>query len=198
MQRCRQSNPNISDWMEEMGFEEYNEIEEYYSLRIIDIVLSLNASVIAWQDPIDNNVTVQHRVVTNDVSGCTLYLKCVHAIILQLNVTHTRIGVWKDDSLGQPGQFENWRLYMQRVTQAGYDAYLLAPWYLNYISYGEDWRDYYAVEPFNFTGQLQFDTSYRMRLYVLLVKIKFFLFLRRCISARKSFGRVCSCVGRIY
>ena len=46
--------------MEEMGFEEYNEIEEYYSLRIIDIVLSLNASVIAWQDPIDNNVTVKH------------------------------------------------------------------------------------------------------------------------------------------
>ena len=60
MRRCRQSNPNISAWMEEMGFEEYNEIEEYYSLRIIDIVLSLNASVIAWQDPIDNNVTVKH------------------------------------------------------------------------------------------------------------------------------------------
>ena len=75
-------------------------------------------------------------------------------------MTHTRIGVWKDDSLGQPGQFENWRLYMQRVTQAGYDSYLLAPWYLNYISYGEDWRDYYAVEPFNFTGQLQFVISF--------------------------------------
>ena len=66
---------------------------------------------------------------------------------------NTRIGVWKDDSLGAPGQFEDWRLYMQRVTERGYDAYLLAPWYLNVISYGEDWRNYYLVEPYNFTGK---------------------------------------------
>ena len=73
-------------------------------------------------------------------------------VTLQLDIENTRIGVWKDDSLGQPGQFEDWRVYMQRVTEQGYRAYLLAPWYLNYISYGEDWRDYYAVEPLNFTG----------------------------------------------
>ena len=66
---------------------------------------------------------------------------------------NTRIGVWKDDSLGAPGQFEDWRLYMQRITERGYDAYLLAPWYLNVISYGEDWRNYYLVEPYNFTGK---------------------------------------------
>ena len=44
--------------MAEMGFTEYYEVEEYYNLRVTDIVLSLNASVIAWQDPIENNVTV--------------------------------------------------------------------------------------------------------------------------------------------
>ena len=44
--------------MLEMGFTEYNEIEEYYSQRLIDIVLNLGAKIVTWQDPIDNNVTV--------------------------------------------------------------------------------------------------------------------------------------------
>ena len=80
--RCWQSNPNISDWMQSMGFEDYNEIEEYYSLRITNITLSLNASVIAWQDPIDNNVTVLKTPAdcTNKTKDCRieLYLAARH------------------------------------------------------------------------------------------------------------------------
>lgn len=39
------------------------------------------------------------------------------------------------------------------MTAAGYTSILSAPWYLDYISYGQDWQRYYKVEPLNFNGQ---------------------------------------------
>lgn len=42
---------------------------------------------------------------------------------------------------------------MSNVTAAGYTTILSAPWYLDYISYGQDWQKYYKVEPLNFEGQ---------------------------------------------
>uniref|UniRef100_A0A8C5U8E1 Beta-hexosaminidase subunit alpha n=1 Tax=Malurus cyaneus samueli TaxID=2593467 RepID=A0A8C5U8E1_9PASS len=57
----------------------------------------------------------------------------------------TIIHVWK----------ENGMLYlneMANVTRAGYQALLSAPWYLNRISYGQDWIEAYKVEPLNFPG----------------------------------------------
>ncbi|XP_063334222.1 beta-hexosaminidase subunit beta isoform X2 [Pelmatolapia mariae] len=41
---------------------------------------------------------------------------------------------------------------MSKVTAAGYTTILSAPWYLDYISYGQDWQKYYKVEPLNFEG----------------------------------------------
>ncbi|XP_016894106.1 beta-hexosaminidase subunit beta isoform X2 [Cynoglossus semilaevis] len=41
---------------------------------------------------------------------------------------------------------------MKRVTTAGYKTILSAPWYLDYISYGQDWQRYYKAEPLNFNG----------------------------------------------
>lgn len=41
---------------------------------------------------------------------------------------------------------------MHKVTAAGYTTILSAPWYLDYISYGQDWQKYYMVEPLNFDG----------------------------------------------
>ncbi|XP_037548433.1 beta-hexosaminidase subunit beta [Nematolebias whitei] len=38
------------------------------------------------------------------------------------------------------------------VTAAGYTTILSAPWYLDYISTGQDWQRYYKVEPLNFNG----------------------------------------------
>eukprot|EP00043_Microstomoeca_roanoka_P004994 m.53038 g.53038 ORF g.53038 m.53038 type:complete len:523 (-) comp12750_c0_seq1:250-1818(-) len=53
----------------------------------------------------------------------------------------TVVDVWKS---------EGWNDTMARVTQAGYNSVLSAPFYLNYISYGEDWPNYYSVEPTDF------------------------------------------------
>ncbi|XP_070599262.1 beta-hexosaminidase subunit beta isoform X2 [Erythrolamprus reginae] len=45
-----------------------------------------------------------------------------------------------------------YQLELARVTKEGHQAILAAPWYLDLISYGEDWKSYYAVEPLNFSA----------------------------------------------
>ncbi|KAF6131023.1 hypothetical protein HJG60_007928 [Phyllostomus discolor] len=41
---------------------------------------------------------------------------------------------------------------LDKITQAGFRALLSAPWYLNRISYGPDWEDFYMVDPLSFEG----------------------------------------------
>ncbi len=41
---------------------------------------------------------------------------------------------------------------LYNVTKQGYKSLLAAPWYLDYISYGSDWKRYYSVEPLSFNG----------------------------------------------
>nr|XP_020469241.1 beta-hexosaminidase subunit beta isoform X2 [Monopterus albus] len=54
----------------------------------------------------------------------------------------TVVHVWINDGSNEIG----------KVTAAGYATILSAPWYLDYISYGQDWKNYYKVEPLNFNG----------------------------------------------
>lgn len=54
----------------------------------------------------------------------------------------TVVHVWK-----QPQELE-----LASVTAAGYQALLSACWYLDHISYGNDWKKYYACDPQNFPG----------------------------------------------
>ncbi|KAA0717167.1 Beta-hexosaminidase subunit beta [Triplophysa tibetana] len=56
----------------------------------------------------------------------------------------TQIHVWKE----RP-QYQD---EMARITAAGFNALLSAPWYLNRISYGQDWMNIYKADPKNFTG----------------------------------------------
>ncbi|KAM9062211.1 beta-hexosaminidase subunit alpha [Sarcophilus harrisii] len=58
----------------------------------------------------------------------------------------TVVHVWKERS---PFPYA---LEMQNVTKAGFRALLSAPWYLNRISYGQDWQEIYMVDPLDFKG----------------------------------------------
>ncbi|KAL6096617.1 hexb [Pungitius sinensis] len=55
------------------------------------------------------------------------------------------IHVWK-------GNQDQYQSEMANVTSAGFQALLSTPWYLNRISYGQDWRGHYKADPQDFTG----------------------------------------------
>ncbi|XP_067885637.1 beta-hexosaminidase subunit beta isoform X2 [Heterodontus francisci] len=54
----------------------------------------------------------------------------------------TIIHVWKG----------GYQQQMAAVTAAKFHALLSSPWYMNVISYGQDWQKIYTVEPYNFNG----------------------------------------------
>ncbi|XP_043095215.1 beta-hexosaminidase subunit beta isoform X1 [Puntigrus tetrazona] len=56
----------------------------------------------------------------------------------------TQIHVWKEKP-----QYPD---EMAAVTAAGFSALLSTPWYLNRISYGQDWANIYKADPQNFNG----------------------------------------------
>ncbi|NXX96398.1 HEXB hexosaminidase, partial [Centropus bengalensis] len=58
----------------------------------------------------------------------------------------------KPDTVVQVWMQNNYDAELSKVTAAGYTTILAAPWYLDYISYGQDWKKYYRVEPLNFPG----------------------------------------------
>lgn len=41
---------------------------------------------------------------------------------------------------------------MANVTASGYQTLLSTPWYLNFISYGQDWQGHYKADPQDFKG----------------------------------------------
>ncbi|XP_062858077.1 beta-hexosaminidase subunit alpha isoform X1 [Trichomycterus rosablanca] len=58
---------------------------------------------------------------------------------------NTILEIWK----GVPAAY---RAEMSKMTKAGHRVLLSAPWYINHISYGQDWRQAYTVQPRNFSG----------------------------------------------
>lgn len=57
----------------------------------------------------------------------------------------TVLEIWK----GLPPAYEK---ELSRITAAGHRVLLSAPFYINHIRYGQDWRDSYLVKPLNFSG----------------------------------------------
>ena len=101
--------------------ENVSQVEQYYVRRTLENVRNLGAKYMIWQDPIDNGVKA---------------------------APDTLVGVWKDVYLDS--KLLPWQTYMSRIVKHGYQIVLSAPWYLNYISYGEDWKKYYNLEPRGF------------------------------------------------
>ncbi|NWU25598.1 HEXB hexosaminidase, partial [Dyaphorophyia castanea] len=58
----------------------------------------------------------------------------------------------KPDTVVQVWMADNYADELSSVTGAGFTTVLSAPWYLDYISYGQDWKKYYSVEPLRFRG----------------------------------------------
>ncbi|XP_051498950.1 beta-hexosaminidase subunit beta isoform X2 [Apus apus] len=58
----------------------------------------------------------------------------------------------KSDTVVEVWMENNYVDELSSVTKAGHAAILAAPWYLDYISYGQDWKKYYRVEPLRFHG----------------------------------------------
>ena len=75
----------------------------------------------------------------------------IHHYPLQL-ADDAIVQVWKDTEL--VSTFKSWQEYTQPIAQKGYSIVLSACWYLNYISYGEDWKKYYKCDPRDFNGQI--------------------------------------------
>uniref|UniRef100_A0A4W3JYN2 Beta-hexosaminidase n=1 Tax=Callorhinchus milii TaxID=7868 RepID=A0A4W3JYN2_CALMI len=58
----------------------------------------------------------------------------------------------KPDTVVEVWMESNVKRELAKVTRAGFTTILAAPWYLDYVSYGQDWVKYYQVEPLHFNG----------------------------------------------
>ncbi|XP_070541930.1 beta-hexosaminidase subunit beta-like isoform X2 [Ptychodera flava] len=57
---CWKSNPDITTFMQQMGFgDDYSKLESYYIERLLEIMQTLKAGYIVWQDVFDNKVQVE-------------------------------------------------------------------------------------------------------------------------------------------
>ncbi|XP_049624745.1 beta-hexosaminidase subunit beta-like [Suncus etruscus] len=56
------------------------------------------------------------------------------------------------DTIVQIWKAESYAFEEAKVTAAGFQVILSSPWYLDLISYGEDWKKYYLAEPLKFFG----------------------------------------------
>lgn len=83
---------------------------------------------------------IKQRLLINPKRPCDpVFPVCTLSQIPQ----DTVLEIWK----GKGYQAE-----LSKMTKAGHRVLLSAPWYINHISYGQDWRMSYAVQPQNFSG----------------------------------------------
>ncbi|KAJ8286993.1 hypothetical protein GJAV_G00045780 [Gymnothorax javanicus] len=167
---CWKSNPDIKKFMDEQGFgTDYSKLESYYIQKILDIVAATNKGYMVWQEVFDNKVklkpdTVVEVWISNHMeeemqkvtaAGYTTILAAPWYLdyisygqdwkkYYQIN-PDTVVQVWK-------GNEQQYQKEMAAVTAAGYQTLLSSPWYLNRISYGQDWQQFYKADPQNFDG----------------------------------------------
>ncbi|KAA8584372.1 hypothetical protein FQN60_008157 [Etheostoma spectabile] len=162
--------------------EDYKKLESFYIQKLLDIVTTTQKGYMIWQEVFDNGVklkpdTVVHVWISGGANeemgkvtaaGYTTILsapwyldyisyaqdwqKYYKVEPLDFNdesglnlKPDTIIHVWK-------GNQEQYQSEMANVTSAGYQTLLSTPWYLNRISYGQDWQVHYKADPQDFNG----------------------------------------------
>jgi hexosaminidase len=117
VKRCWKENAQITQWMKEHPeVATYEDLEQYFVVKLLDIIKKKGFSYMVWQEIFDNGAKI---------------------------LPDTVVEVWK---------WEDWQDEMAKVTKAGFHTVLSAPYYLNLISYGADWKKYYQIEPADFEG----------------------------------------------
>lgn len=120
---CWESNPEIQAFMKTNNMTDVKELETYYVKRTINNIKNMGYKYITYQDPIDGDSEVPQDAL---------------------------IQVWKDTSLDK--SLKSWQHYIQNIAKKNYQMIFSACWYLNYISYRNNWEEYYNCDPRSFDG----------------------------------------------
>jgi len=120
---CWKSNPDIKKFMQSLDLKNVSEVEQYYVRKTLQNVKDIGYKYMVWQDPVDNGVKLADDAI---------------------------VQIWKDTEL--VSRFDSWQEYIVPIVKQKYQIILSSCWYLNYISYGEDWKKYYNCNPRSFNG----------------------------------------------
>lgn len=121
---CWLSSPVVRAFMERHNYTEIGQVEQHYVDEVLELADLTPIKYITWQDPADRGTKMANTSV---------------------------VQVWKDVSLS-PNKMRGWRDYVHDLTEAGHQIILSSCWYINYITYGQDWRNFYNCDPTDFQG----------------------------------------------
>eukprot|EP00884_Botryococcus_braunii_P008075 jgi/Botrbrau1/17269/Bobra.0015s0027.1 len=154
---CWKSNPEVQELMAREGFTTPHQVEQYFEERVLQMAAVAGRSYIIWQDVLDNDVKVANDTVVHVWKWWQDKSTADHMEAEGLT-SHGGTSSRCSLSRGCPPQLlesdiPSWVPELERITKQGYRALLSAPWYLNLGTLAkEDWPDYYAVDPHNFTS----------------------------------------------
>lgn len=121
---CWSSSPVVRAFMTRHNYTEVRQVEKHYVEKVLELANLTPINYVTWQDPADRGIEMLNTSV---------------------------VQVWKDVSLS-PSKMKGWREYVHDLTEAGHQVILSSCWYINYITYGQDWRNFYNCDPTDFQG----------------------------------------------
>ncbi|XP_071531206.1 beta-hexosaminidase subunit beta-like [Panulirus ornatus] len=121
---CWSSSPVVRAFMNRHNYTEVRQVEQHYVEKVLELADLTPINYITWQDPADRGTKMANTSV---------------------------VQVWKDVSLS-PSKIKGWREYLHDLTAAGHQVILSSCWYINFITYGQDWKNFYNCDPTDFQG----------------------------------------------